>query len=293
MASSSSTISAMLVPAAVLLSFLMVASANNFYLDFDTSWGGNRTKILNNGELLTLSLDNSSGSGVQSKRDFLFGKIDMQIKLVPNNSAGTVTTYFLSSQGQYWDELDFEFLGNLSGQPYTVHTNVITQGKGNREQQFYMWFDPTADFHTYSFLWNPQYVLFSVDGTPIREFKNLETSGVPYPNKQVMKVYASIWDGDSWATEGGKVKIDWSQAPFIAAYRNFTTYACIMSNGTTCGGFNSSFYSSNNSSWYTQQLDSASQAKLKWVQDNYMIYNYCTDTKRFNGTVPTECTVSN
>ncbi|KAK1276278.1 putative xyloglucan endotransglucosylase/hydrolase protein 23 [Acorus gramineus] len=270
-------------------SLLSFAFASNFYQDFDMTWGDGRAKILNDGELLTLSLDKVSGSGFQSKNQYLFGKIDMQLKLVPGNSAGTVTAYYLSSQGPTHDEIDFEFLGNLSGDPYTLHTNVFTQGKGNREQQFKLWFDPTMDFHTYSILWNPQHVIFSVDDIPIRDFKNEESRGVAFPKNQAMRIYSSLWDAEDWATRGGLVKTDWSAAPFTASYRNFNANACVWSSSgtTSCGGS-----SSNGNAWLNEELDSASEGQLKWVQENYMIYNYCTDFKRFPQGLPTECTVA-
>ncbi|KAG5225808.1 xyloglucan endotransglucosylase/hydrolase protein [Salix suchowensis] len=251
-------------------------------------------QILNNGELLTLNLDRASGSGFQSRNEYLFGKIDMQLKLVPGNSAGTVTAYYLSSKGSAWDEIDFEFLGNLSGDPYILHTNVFSQGKGNREQQFYLWFDPTADFHTYSILWNPQRIVFSVDGTPIREFKNLESMGVPFPKNQPMRIYSSLWNADDWATRGGLVKADWTQAPFTASYRNFSAEACVLSNGASSCGTNTSPPASSAAAnaWFSEELDSTRQERLKWVQKNYMVYNYCKDTNRFPQGLPPECNMS-
>ncbi|KAL0013336.1 hypothetical protein SO802_000405 [Lithocarpus litseifolius] len=293
MASFPSTFPVMLMIIILMVcSLILLASASNLNQDFDITWGDGRAKILNSGELLTLSLDKASGSGFQSKNEYLFGKIDMQLKLVPGNSAGTVTAYYLSSKGSTWDEIDFEFLGNLSGDPYIIHTNVFSQGKGNREQQFYLWFDPTAYFHTYSILWNPQRIIFSVDGTPLREFKNLESIGVPFPKNQAMRIYSSLWNADDWATRGGLVKTDWTQAPFTASYRNFSANACVWSSGVSSCSSSSPSSPSTSNAWLSQELDSTSQDRLKWVQKNYMIYNYCTDSKRFPQGLPPECTMS-
>ncbi|XP_057950180.1 probable xyloglucan endotransglucosylase/hydrolase protein 23 [Malania oleifera] len=286
---SSSHVVKMLLFSLMVTSLIILPSSagSNFYENFDITWGDGRGQILNGGDLLTLSLDKASGSGFQSKQEFLFGKIDMQLKLVPGNSAGTVTAFYLSSQGPTHDEIDFEFLGNLSGDPYILHTNVFSQGNGSREQQFYLWFDPTADFHTYSILWNPQGIVLSVDGIPIREFKNMEAMGVPFPKYQPMRIYSSLWNADDWATRGGLVKADWTQAPFAASYRNYSADACVIWSGV------SSCSTTSSNSWLNEELDYANQGRLTWVQQNYMIYNYCSDSMRFPQGFPAECTLTN
>lgn len=126
-----------------------------------------------------------------------------------------------------------------------------------------------------------------VDGIPIRDFVNHEANGVAFPKNQPMRIYSSLWNADDWATRGGLIKTDWTQAPFVASYRNFNADACVWSSGkSSCSNSKSS-----NMPWFNQQLDSSSQKRLKWVQKNYMIYNYCTDVKRFPQGLPTECSL--
>ncbi|KAM7503106.1 hypothetical protein LguiB_002010 [Lonicera macranthoides] len=196
--------------------------------------------------------------------------------------------YNLSSQGPGHDEIDFEFLGNSSGNPYTVHTNVYAKGKGDKEQQFHLWFDPTTAFHTYSIVWNSQCIIFLVDNIPIRVFQNNEAMGVPFPTSQPMRVYSSLWNADDWATQGGRVKADWTKAPFTASYKNFKVNACVVSSSSSsCGSKSSNSLSTEASQ--TQELDGAGRNRLRWVQAKYMIYNYCNDLKRFPQGLPIEC----
>lgn len=250
-----------------------------------------QTQLLNdsNGDqTIALTLDRVMGSAFKSKTSYLFARIDMDIKLVADDSAGTVTTIYLISEKDWntHDEIDLEFLGNVTGQPYTLHTNIFANGEGGREVQYRLWFDPTQDFHTYSVIWNPDEILILVDNMPIRQFKNHLDSGVPFPIYQPMRLFGCLWDADDWATEGGRIKTDWSQAPFVAYFRNYTADGCVPSSyAWVCGQGPAS-----SSDWFDRGLDDVKQQQqLREAQDKYMIYNYCNDPKRFPDGYPKEC----
>ncbi|CAA2963464.1 probable xyloglucan endotransglucosylase hydrolase B [Olea europaea subsp. europaea] len=235
--------------------------------------------------MYTIIFVSGAGTGFQSKGSYLFGHFSMQIKMVPGDSAGTVTAFYLSSQNSEHDEIDFEFLGNRTGQPYILQTNVYTGGKGDKEQRIYLWFDPTKEYHYYSVLWNLYQIVFFVDDIPIRVFKNSKDLGVKFPFDQPMKIYSSLWNADDWATRGGLEKTDWSKAPFVASYKSFHVDGCEAS-------VNAKFCATQGKRWWDQKefqdLDAFQYRRLRWVRSKYTIYNYCTDRVRYP-TVSPEC----
>ncbi|KAM5580021.1 xyloglucan endotransglucosylase/hydrolase protein 22 [Rosa sericea] len=261
-----------------------IAASANFWEDFEQTYGDQRLQLLDGGKHFTLSQDANSGAGFKSKNEYLFGRFDMDMKLAPGNSAGTVTTFYLSSpQGHEHDEIDIEFLGNSSGSPYTLHTNVFSKGKGNKEQQFHLWFDPTQDFHNYTIIWNPHRIIWMVDNSPIRIFNNVEASiDVPYPHSKPMRIYCSFWNADDWATQGGKVKADWSQGSKTVSYKDHKINACLPWDqgcaSNTAGN-----------SWQNIDLGRLGHDRLRWVQEKYRISNYCDPSKSPQGVPPREC----
>ncbi|EHA8589310.1 Xyloglucan endotransglucosylase/hydrolase [Cocos nucifera] len=247
-----------------------------FQKNYVPTWAGDHIKYYNGGNEIQLCLDKYTGTGFQSKGSYLFGHFSMQIKMVPGDSAGTVTAFYLSSQNSEHDEIDFEFLGNRTGQPYILQTNVFTGGKGDREQRIYLWFDPTTDHHSYSVLWNMYQIVV---------FKNSKDLGVRYPFNQPMKIYSSLWNADDWATRGGLEKTDWSMAPFVAAYRGFHIDGCEAT-------AEAKFCATQGRRWWDQKefqdLDGYQYRRLSWVRQKYTIYNYCTDRSRYPA-MPPEC----
>jgi len=108
-----------------------------------------------------------------------------------------------------------------------------------------------------------------------------------------MRIYSSLWEADDWATCGGRVKTDWTKAPFVASFRNFNVNACAWSYGASSCKSKSGFADSISNSWIWEELDVGREGQMKWVRDNYMTYDYCKDSKRFPHGLPRECYVTN
>ncbi|PIN15471.1 Xyloglucan:xyloglucosyl transferase [Handroanthus impetiginosus] len=272
-----------------LVVVMQAVNSADFNELFQANWAPDH--IATQGDQTVLSLDSSTGCGFESKKKYLFGKAKAQLKLIQGDSAGTVTAFYMASEGPNHDELDFEFLGNVTGEPYIVQTNLYINGTGNREQRHYLWFDPTLDFHAYSFLWNRRSILFLVDDIPIREFSNKEKKGVPYPKSQPMGIHGSLWNADDWATQGGRVKTNWSNAPFEATFQSFEIDACELSPigaddpRVKCG--------KSGQFWWdkpvVKEVSKQRKKQLKWIHDNFLIYDYCQDVARFADGIPKEC----
>lgn len=231
---------------------------------------------------VTLSLlEGQTASGMGSKGSWLFGTFGAWIKLPAGNAAGTVATFYMASTFPQQCEFDFEFLGNNGDGKRKIHTNVFVNGKGGREQQIYFPgdFDPTADFHYYSFDWHENQLVFYVDGKPIRQFKNLQhhVYNGTYCDRKAMSIYLSIWDGSSWATNGGSIKINWTQAPFNIYYKNFNLDGCPAPNPRALAACHLDPHAA------PTPFSSEQYAYLQSIRNNKTLvkYNYCTDYARY------------
>ena len=176
----------------------------------------------------------------------------------------------------------------LHGSPHVDRTDILekeidTVGNDLVRSNYFASTNP----HCYSFRWVIIILLFLscrflVDDKLYRQIKNNQMYGAPYPYYYPMRVYATIWNADNWATQGGQVKTDWSQAPFTAYFRNYRAIPCPQyENNPLCLP---------GSGWFNQQLDESRKQQMTQVDSNNKIYDYCKDPKRYkNGPPPREC----
>ncbi|GFQ06013.1 probable xyloglucan endotransglucosylase/hydrolase protein 30 [Phtheirospermum japonicum] len=163
------------------------------------------------------------------------------------------------------------------------------QHKQRDEERYYLWFDPSKEFHRYSILWTPKIIIFYIDDVPIREIVRNEEMGADFPSKP-MSLYATIWDASDWATSGGKYKANYKYAPFVAEFIDLVLHGCTTNPleevvATDCAGKDDQLASADFASMTSEQ-----RMSMKKFRQRYIYYSYCYDRLRYP-VPPPECII--
>ncbi|KAL6575586.1 putative xyloglucan endotransglucosylase/hydrolase protein 30 [Orobanche hederae] len=241
-----------------------------------------------------LHLNRFTGSGFQSSDLYNHGFFSAKIKLPSYYTAGVVVAFYTTNGDIFrktHDELDFEFLGNIRGKRWRFQTNMYGNGSTDRgrEERYYLWFDPSKEFHTYTIVWTTKNIIFYVDDIPVREITRNDAMGADFPSKP-MKLYSTIWDASDWATSGGKYRADYKYAPFVAEFTDLVLHGCttnILEEVVATG------YALGDDPLATGNFGSITPKQklaMKKFRSKYMYYSYCYDTLRYPVALP-ECVI--
>ncbi|KAL1539361.1 putative xyloglucan endotransglucosylase/hydrolase protein 33 [Salvia divinorum] len=264
---------------------------------YDFAFGASNIHVTNNGTTAALSLDKSSGSGLVSKNKYYYGFFNAAMKLPAGFTSGVVVAFYLSNANIFphnHDEIDIELLGHEKRRDWVLQTNIYGNGsvRNGREEKFYLWFDPTQDFHDYTILWNNHHILVLVDNVPVRQVAHTPAIGSVYPSKP-MSVYTTIWDGSEWATHGGKYAVDYKYAPFVTTMRGIEMEGCISdrrnvtNNLSPCSRSGISSLDPVDGELFSQ-LSRQQSGAMAWARKKHMFYSYCQDKIRYK-VLPPEC----
>lgn len=118
-----------------------------------------------------------------------------------------------------------------------------------------------------------------MDETPIREVVRSEAMGLQFPSKP-MSLYATIWDGSSWATSGGRYKVDYKYAPYVAEFDDLLLRGCASSSSSTgaCELPEEDY------------MDSGERSAMERFRARHLTYGYCYDRARYPAPL-SECRV--
>ncbi|GFP88569.1 probable xyloglucan endotransglucosylase/hydrolase protein 30 [Phtheirospermum japonicum] len=283
----------------IFLLHLAYAAAFNistvpFSKGFSPLFGESNIVTSSNDQSVQLHLNQYTGSGFQSSDLYNHGFFSAKIKLPSDYTAGIVVAFYTTNGDLFrkaHDELDFEFLGNIRGKAWRFQTNMYGNGSTNRgrEERYYLWFDPSKEFHTYSILWTTINIIFYIDDVPIREIIRNDAMGADFPSKP-MRLYATIWDASDWATSGGKYRANYRYAPFVAEFTDLVLHGCATDLleevvATGCALSADQLASADFASITPKQ-----ELAMKKFRSKYMYYSYCYDTLRYP-VPPPECVI--
>jgi len=172
---------------------------------FVASGGGTVSYDRSNGATFTVS---RSGDAPQLASVFyiMFGRVEMTFKAA--HGAGIVSSFVLQSDDL--DEIDWEWLGADANE---VQSNYFGKGLTTTYNRgaFHSTPENQNSFHTYVVDWDAQRIVWTVDGTVVRQLGyNDAEMGAQYPQTP-MQVKFGAWSGGDPSNAPGT--IEWARGP--------------------------------------------------------------------------------
>lgn len=131
---------------------------------------------------------------------------------------------------------------------------------------------------------------FYIDEVPIREVVRSEAMGGDYPSKP-MALYATIWDGSTWATSGGRYKVNYKYSPFVSEFKGLALHGCAVDpiemrpSLDGCAKDDAKLATADYA-----VITPERRSYMRKFREMYMTYSYCYDAVRYP-VVPPECVV--
>lgn len=168
---------------------------------FNCTWRENNINLVDGKVAITLDKDTQGGSTpyssgeLRSTKEYGYGLY--QVNMKPAKNIGVNSSFFTftgpstDKPTEPWDEIDIEFLGKDTTK---VQFNYYTNGVGKHEYIYDLGFDASASYHTYSYEWHENCIIWRVDG----EVAHIAYDNIPtHPGKIMM----NLWNGtgvDDW-----------------------------------------------------------------------------------------------
>jgi len=150
---------------------------------------------------------------------YTYGRFEARIRFAVGD--GVISSFFMwkpgsEMAGTFWNELDFEKLGDcrlqtnpLYGLPVVDHHVFATLDA-----------DLCGQYHTYTFEWTPTYIAYLVDGVELRRDGEETAAAFAQNAASGMQIHFNVWPGD--ASFGGN--FDAAILP-VQQYINWVQYS--------------------------------------------------------------------
>jgi endo-1,3-1,4-beta-glycanase ExoK len=158
--------------------------------------------IVDNGYLrLRIPSGTTNGAEIESVEYYGYGTYRARIRTA--DAPSSITGFYLYRSPDLYSEIDVEIYNDGTGS-----TDFVTYAGGERthyaSRDFR--FDPSADFHTYRFDYDPDAVQFYIDGN----LRQTWTDGVPDASmKLLVNTWFPSWLSGEAPDTGRATRIDW------------------------------------------------------------------------------------